>query len=469
MNEFINALEQVNNAVNGFVWGPVMLVLLVGTGIYLTIRTRFFQFTRFGDITKNTIGTLFSRKDREKDPKGAITPFQAVSTALAGTIGTGNIVGVATAITMGGPGAVFWMWVSACFGMVTKYSEIVLAVKYREKNAEGLWVGGPMYYIQNGLQQKWLAVLFAAFCALASFGIGNMTQVNSISSAMEGSFGISTWITGLICAAIVALVIIGGVKRIAMVTERVVPFMALLYICGSLIVIGINYAAVPAAFKMIFAYAFDFHSAVGGAVGYTVMQAIRFGLARGVFSNEAGLGSAPIAHAATSEQNPVKQGLWGVFEVFVDTIIVCSMTALVILTSGLWNSGITGAELTSAAFSASLGNYGGYFISISILFFALSTILGWSYYGERSIEYITSKNKTIIMIYRALFIGCIVIGATSNLTLVWGIADTLNGLMAIPNLIALLGLSGIVIDMTREYLQNKDIINRDVHTWTRHM
>lgn len=461
MNDFVILVEQINATINNFVWGPVMLVLLIGTGIYLSVRNRFFQFTRFGDIIRNTFGTLFAKADRDKDPEGAITPFQAVSTALAGTIGTGNIVGVATAITMGGPGAVFWMWISACFGMVTKYSEIVLAVKYREKNDEGNWVGGPMYYIQNGLKQKWLAVLFAAFCALASFGIGNMTQVNSISLAVKSSFGIATWITGVVCAVLVALVVIGGVKRIGKVTEKIVPFMALFYICGSLIVIGMNYAAIPNAFKLIFEYAFNMNSAVGGAVGYTVMQAIRFGLARGIFSNEAGLGSAPIAHAATSTTNPVKQGLWGVFEVFVDTIIVCSMTALVILTSGLWDSGITGAELTSAAFSSSLGTYGGYFVSISIMFFALSTVLGWAYYGERSIEYISRKNAYIIMIYRALFIGCIVIGATSHLDLVWGIADTLNGLMAIPNLIALLGLSGVVVKITKEYLQDKEFVKSE--------
>lgn len=457
MNDFLNSVELVNGAIHNFVWGPVMLVLLVGTGIYLSIRTGFFQFTRFSEIWKNTFGTLFKKDGEDKNPTGAITPFQAVSTALAGTIGTGNIVGVATAITMGGPGAIFWMWLSAFFGMVTKYSEIVLAVKFREKNAEGNWVGGPMYYIEKGLKQKWLAVTFAVFCALASFGIGNMTQINSISLALESSFGIATWITGIIGAIVVAMVIIGGIKRIAKVTERIVPFMALLYITGAIIVLVINYAAIPAAFKTIFSYAFNLNSAVGGAVGYTVMQAIRFGLARGVFSNEAGLGSAPIAHAATSTTNPVRQGIWGIFEVFIDTIIVCSMTALVILTSGLWNSGITGAELTSAAFSSALGTYGGYFVSISIMFFALSTILGWSYYGERSIEYI-SKSSIATSIYKALFIACIVVGATTKLELVWGIADTLNGLMAIPNLIALLGLSGLVISITKEYLQDKDFM-----------
>lgn len=335
-----------------------MLALLVGTGVYLSVRVGFIQVGKFGYMWKNTIGTLFDGKHKDKLVDG-ITPFQAVSTALASTVGTGNITGIATAITIGGPGAVFWMWVSAFFGMVTKYSEILLALTFREKNAKGENVGGPMYYIENGLGWKWMAVLFAIFAALASFGIGNMTQSNSIAQALEQTFSIPTWISGVIVAIVVAVVILGGIKSIASVNEKVVPFMAAFYIVCAVIVLIVNFQNIPHAFALIFENAFTLPSAAGGAAGYTIVMAMRYGFARGVFSNEAGLGSAPIAHAASSTQDPVEQGLWGIFEVFLDTIVICTLTALVVLTSGLWNtSGLDGAPLSIAAFNQAIPHIG---------------------------------------------------------------------------------------------------------------
>lgn len=452
MDQFL----EINSAINDFVWGPIMLALLVGTGVYITFRTGFFQVRKFAFAMRNTIGKLFGGKASQADDKN-ISAFQAVSTALASTVGTGNIVGVATAITLGGPGAVFWMWISAFFGMMTKYAEIVLAIKYRENNAWGQHVGGPMYYIKNGLNLPWLAALFAIFAFLASFGIGNMTQSNSIATSVEASFGISPTITGLVLVVAVAIVILGGIKSIAKVTEKLVPFMAVLYISLSLIILIANFGNLPDAFRLIFANAFGPSEALGGVAGYTVAMAVRYGVARGVFSNEAGLGSAPMAHAASSTKEPVEQGLWGIFEVFVDTIIICSMTALVILSTGVWNSGAEGAALTIAAFNHGLpGNFGGIGLTIGLALFAFSTILGWSYYGEKSLEYLfrkTSLTKYAIMVYRVIFVAAVFAGSVGGLKLIWDIADTLNGLMAIPNLIGVLLLSGVVIKETRSYLQ----------------
>lgn len=437
---------ELNSKLNSLVWGPYMLVLIVGTGVYLTTRTNFMSITKMGYVLKNTLFKMF---DKTTLGEGEITPFQAVATALAATIGTGNIAGVATAIALGGPGAIFWMWVSALFGMATKYGEVVLAIKYREKTEDGRYVGGPMYYIEKGLGMKWLAAIFAFFGAVAAFGIGNMVQGNSVAAAMEASFGISKLISGIIIAAAAAAVILGGLKRIAQVTEKLVPFMAAFYVIGGIIILVTQAAKIPAALGLIFSQAFTGTAAVGGFAGSTIMMAARYGVARGVFSNEAGLGSAPIAHAAATTDNPVRQGLWGIFEVFMDTIVVCSMTALSIVVTGVWNTGETGAALTTAAFNAGLPGPGGIIVAIGVLLFAFSTILSWEYYGERCAEYLLGSK--INMIYRVLWIPFIVIGATGGLVMMWDIADTLNGLMAIPNLIGLLGLSGVIIKLTKDY------------------
>ncbi|MDD2481768.1 MAG: alanine/glycine:cation symporter family protein, partial [Lutispora sp.] len=365
------------------------------------------------------------------------------------TVGTGNIAGVATAIALGGPGAVFWMWLSAIFGMTTKYGEVVLSINYREKTPDGRFVGGPMYYIEKGLKMKWLAYIFAAFGAIAAFGIGNMVQSNSVAASLEVSFGINKLVTGIILAVLAAIVIIGGIKRIGQVTERLVPVMAAFYILGALIIIFSNISHIGEAFGLIFGSAFTGSAAIGGFAGSTMKIAMTKGIARGVFSNEAGLGSAPIAHAAATTDHPVRQGLWGVFEVFVDTIVICSLTALSIIMSGVWNSGATGSELTTMAFNEGLPGPGGYIVSIGILLFAFSTILGWAYYGERCAEYIFGPK--VNKIYRILWIPFVVIGSIGGLNFLWDMADTLNGLMAIPNLIGVLGLSGVVIKLTKEF------------------
>lgn len=386
-----------------------------------------------------------------------MTPFQALSTAVAGTVGVGNIAGVATAIALGGPGAIFWMWVSGVVGMTSKFAEAVLGVKYREKTADGRFVGGPMYYLKKGLGIGWLggllAVIFSIFGALAAFGIGNMVQSNSVAKALDAAFGIPPIVTGIILAIAVGLTIIGGLKQLVKVTQLLVPFMAVFYIIGSLVILLVNIADIPGVFAMIFGQAFTGTAAVGGFVGATVMMAIRFGIARGVFSNEAGMGSAPIVHAAATTDHPVRQGLWGVFEVFLDTPIVCSMTALVILSTGVWEGGLSGSALAIEGFSYVFGAFGGYFIAIALLMFAGSTILGWSYYGERCAEYIFGPK--VNMIYRILWIPPIVIGAVGGLEEVWAMADTLNALMAFPNLIGLLLLGGVVFRLTREFFDKQ--------------
>ena len=450
---FLEVVAQVNDAINGIVWGPYMLVLLVGTGVYFSIRTGFIQVSRIKLWWKGTFGQLFRKKEKLDDSN--ISPFQAVSTALASTVGTGNIAGVATAIFAGGPGAIFWMWVSGFFGMVTKYAEVVLAVKYRETDANGVYHGGPMYYIQNGLgsKMKWLAIIFAIFGTLATFGIGNMTQANAIAASLNESFGFPVLVVGIVIAVIVALVIIGGIKRIASVTEKLVPFMAVFYIIGSLIIVFWNAPKLPATFGSIFAGAFASAKApLGGIAGYIMMRAMRYGIARGVFSNEAGLGSAPIAHAASRTKEPVEQALWGIFEVFVDTIVICTLTGLVVLTAGLFSSDVSGARLVMASFTQHYGVFGGIFVSIGILCFAGSTLLGWSYYGQQCLGYLTNNNKAWDLAYKVVFSLLTIVGAVGGLTLVWDIADTLNGLMAIPNLIALLLLSKVVLTLTKEYL-----------------
>ncbi len=441
----MEAIMNINNWLNGIVWGPPMLILIVGTGLFLSISTGFFSITKLGYILKNTLLKMFSKEGKGE---GEVTAFQAVATALAATVGTGNIAGVATAIASGGPGAVFWMWIAAILGMTTKFAEVVLAVNFREKTEDGRFVGGPMYYITNGLGWKWLAVLFAVFGAFAAFGIGNMVQSNSVAAALQSSFQINPWITGVVLAVVTALVIIGGIKRIGAFTEKLVPFMAAIYIIGGLAILIMNVSHIPAAFGLIFKSAFTGKAAVGGFAGAAVSQAIRYGVARGVFTNEAGLGSAPIAHAAATTDHPVRQGLWGVFEVFADTLVICSITALAIVSSGVWESGLTGAELTTAAFNASLPG-GGYIVSIGIVLFAFSTIVGWEYYGERCAEYLFGPKAN--MIYRILWIPFVLIGAIGGLEFVWSLADTMNGLMAIPNLIGVIALSGTVLKLSKDF------------------
>lgn len=447
-------LMSVNSTINNIVWGPPILFLIVGTGIYLSVVTKFFSITKISYILKNTLLKMFSKENKGE---GEVTAFQAVATALAATVGTGNIAGVATAIALGGPGAIFWMWLAAIVGMTTKFAEVVLAVNYREKTPDGRFVGGPMYYIEKGLKWKWLAVIFALFGALAAFGIGNMVQSNSVAASLQATFNINPWITGVVLAVITAVVIVGGIKRIGAFTEKLVPFMAAIYIVGGLVIIVSNLSQIPAAFALIFGNAFTGHAAVGGFAGATLAQSIRFGVARGVFTNEAGLGSAPIAHAAATTDHPVRQGLWGIFEVFADTIVICSITALAILVSGIWDSGLTGAALTTAAFEAGIPG-GGYIVAIGIVLFAYSTIIGWEYYGERCAEYVFGPK--VIMIYRIIWIPFVVVGAIGGLEQLWALADTLNGLMAIPNLIGVLFLSPVVFKLTKEFFaKEKELKN----------
>lgn len=464
MENFIAGVEKVNGALNSFAWGPVMLLLLVGTGVFLTAKTKWLQVSHFGRIMKATVGSLFKKdnKDAKSDGKN-ISAFQAVSTALAGTVGTGNIAGVTGAIFAGGPGAVFWMWVAAFFGMVTKYSEIVLAMKFRVKDKEGLYHGGPMYYIENGIGKswKWLAVIFCLLGGFASFGIGNIAQGNEIAGSLFDLFGLPQLWGGILLAIVVALVTIGGIQRISKVTSILVPFMSVFYILAGIIIIIMRIGDIPAVLGQIFSQAFSFKSVGGGLFGYTIMMAMKQGFARGVFSNEAGLGSAPIAHAASSTEEPCEQAIWGVFEVFIDTIIICSITAFAVLLSGILDAegGLSAftskGSAAAAAFNTILpGTIGGKIIQISLLFFALSTILSWAYYGENCWRYLTNDNKAIIMAYKVIFILVCVVGAVGSGTLMWDIADTLNGLMAIPNLIALLVLSGTVAKITKDYFSN---------------
>ena len=427
------------NWVGDLVWGPPMLILLVGTGFFLTFRLRGLQFSKLWYAHK-----LIFTKD--KTSAGDISHFQALTTALAATIGTGNIAGVATAIFLGGPGAVFWMWMTGLVGMATKYSEAVLAVKYRVTDSKGEMCGGPMYYIEKGLGWKWLGVLFAFFGAAAAFGIGNMVQSNSVAAAVSSTFSVSPIVTGIILAVLTALVVLGGIKSIGRVTAFLVPFMAAIYVAGGLVVVLINVAEIPAAFGAIFAGAFGGEAAFGGAVG----AAIRYGVARGVFSNEAGLGSAPIAAAAARTDYPGRQALVSMTQTFIDTIVVCSITALAILTSGALASGETGAALTTAAFNVGLPGSGGVIVAIGIILFAYSTILGWCYYGEKCLEYLISEKAVIY--YRVIFVLFVFVGAVAHLDFVWTFSDVMNGLMAVPNLIALLLLSGVVVAETRNFL-----------------
>ncbi|MEF2750243.1 MAG: sodium:alanine symporter family protein [Blautia faecis] len=456
----LQIIETINTAVNNFIWGVPAMVCIFGVGLYLSIRTNFLQIRKFPYAIKTTLGRIFRKRDASD---GAITPFQAVCTALAATVGTGNIAGVAGAIAIGGPGAIFWMWVSALFGMCTKYAEVTLAVHYREINANGELVGGPMYYIKNGLSKKWhwLAYLFAAFGVLTVFGTGNATQVNTITTAInsallnynvisESAVSTSNLISGIIIAILIAMILLGGIKRIGHVTEKLVPFMALLYILLGLGVILLNIQNVPAVFASIFRGAFQPRAVTGGIV-LSMFTSLKKGVSRGIFSNEAGLGTGSIAHACADTKKPVKQGMFGIFEVFTDTIVICTLTALVILCSGVAvdYGKAAGAELTILGFTSTYGSWVSIFTAVAMCCFAFSTAVGWGLYGARCIEFLFSEKviKPFMVIYSLVAI----LGATANLGLMWSIAETFNGLMAIPNLIALFLLSGTVVKLTKEY------------------
>ena len=442
--EFITNLV---NQLNGLVWGPPMLVLILGTGLFLMLRLKFMPLAKIGAGFR----LMWQGLQKDDQSSGEISPFQALMTCLAATVGTGNIAGVATAIFLGGPGALFWMWCTALVGMATKYCEVVLAVHYREKDERGEHVGGPMYAIKNGLGQKWLwlGTAFAIFGGLAGFGIGNMVQVNSMAHALEDTFAIPTWITGLVTMAVVGLVILGGIRRIGKVAASLVPFMCVAYIIAALVVLVVHAAQIPAAFELIFTHAFTPVAATGGFAGAAVMAAIRFGVARGIFSNEAGLGTAGIAQAAGTTNSPVRSGMIGMLGTFIDTLIICTMTGLAIICSGVWTSGASGAALSAAAFESAMPGFGGAILSIALVVFAFTTILGWSYFGERCWEFLVGTKA--IMPFRIIWVLAVPFGAVAQLDFAWLLADTLNGLMAIPNLLSLLLLSPVVVKLTRDH------------------
>ncbi|MEZ5626342.1 MAG: sodium:alanine symporter family protein [Rhodocyclaceae bacterium] len=447
----MEALTQFVSAINGIVWGPPMLVLILGTGLFLQIRLKLMPIARIG----SGFAMVWSGRKPAADAPGEITPFAALMTALAATVGTGNIAGVATAIAVGGPGALFWMWMTALVGMATKYAEVVLAVHYRETDANGEQIGGPMYAIKNGLGRswRWLAAAFALFGGLAGFGIGNMVQSNSIAEAMQASFGIAPWLTGVVLAALTGFVLLGGVKRIGAVAEKLVPVMCIGYIVASLAVLGLYAERIPAAFGLIFSYAFSPAAATGGFAGAAIMMAIRYGVARGIFSNEAGLGTAGIAQAAGQSKNAVESGLVGMMGTFIDTLIVCTMTGLVLIVTGAWSSGLSGAALSSSAFATAFPGVGAAFLAIALAVFAYTTILGWAYYGEKCWEYLlgTAVEKP----YRIVWTLFVLLGAVAQLDFVWLVADTLNAFMALPNLVSLLLLSPVVAKLTQAYFADR--------------
>ena len=477
---FLGVVADVNKAVSNVVWGIPALALLAFVGILMTVLTKVFQVSHLGHWMKKTIGAVFKDKQVTTHTKDkSISQFQSLCTALAATVGTGNIVGVAGAILVGGPGAVFWMWIMAFLGMMTNYSENVLGIFYRRKNSKGEWSGGAMYYLRDGLGSrkgcktlgKVLAGLFAAFCLIASFGIGNMTQVNSISGNMDAVFGIPAWVTGAVVLILVGLVVVGGLKRIAAVTEKIVPFMVILYMIGTITIFFINISQIGAVFSSIFKSAFAMQSAAGGVVGYGMKLAIEMGMKRGVFSNEAGLGSSVMVHSNSNVREPVKQGMWGIFEVFADTIVVCTLTAFSVLSSGLINLDtgrlasetytnsagailkLDNANLVSSVFDKQFGFIGSAFIAVSIALFAFSTVLGWSHYGTKACEYLLGEKRTIP--YRVIFVLLVFGGATMGANLAWDLADTFNGLMMIPNLIGVIALSGTVAKITKNYVDRR--------------
>lgn len=447
-------LLKVNTAINGFVWGPYLLIGLVGVGVYLTVRTRFIQFTKFGLMWRETMGKAFRKSEGDE---GDVTPLQAMTVAMGGTVGVGNIAGVATAIAIGGPGAIFWMLISGLVGMATKFAEVVLGCHYRKREEGQPMMGGPMMYIERGLgsRWKWLAVIFCVFGALAAFGIGNMVQANSVAAGMK-YFGVPHWVTGLILIVSVGLVTIGGIKRIAQVAMFCVPFMCILYILGALAIIVINVARLPEVIALILKSAFTATAATGGFAGVGIMMAMRYGIARGVFSNEAGLGSAPIAHATATTNHPVRQGLWGVFEVFFDTIVMCTATALVIMLTGVWSNGESGAVLTISGFNAVFGGtVGAGLVTFCMILTAYDTLLAWCFYGETCTAYLLGHGKVVRTVYRIIWLPFTMLGALGSLKVIWDVADTLNGLMAMPNLIALAALGGVVVKLMRGFLAGK--------------
>lgn len=462
-------IESINSAVNNFIWGVPAMICIIGVGLYLSIRTNFLQIRKFPYAMKITLGRMLKKREASD---GALTPFQAVCTALAATVGTGNVAGVAGAIAIGGPGAVFWMWISALLGMCTKFSEVTLAVHFRERNKEGDYVGGPMYYIKNGLKKHWhwLAYLFSAFGVLTVFGTGNATQVNTITTAIDSALynynllsedGAATLnlVIGIVLAVLIALILLGGIKRIGQVTEKLVPFMAIMYILLAVGVVVVHIGSILTVFSSIIRGAFDPAAVTGGAVGSFFMS-MKKGVSRGIFSNEAGLGTGSIAHACADTRKPVKQGFFGIFEVFVDTIVICTLTALVILCSGVpvGYGAAAGAELTISGFTSVYGGWVSIFTAVAMCSFAFSTIIGWGLYGTRCIEFLfgSRANKPFMLLYSLVAI----VGATMNLGLMWSIAETFNGLMVIPNLIAVFLLSGVVVKMVKDYFDGKEEVSQ---------
>jgi AGCS family alanine or glycine:cation symporter len=442
----VETIEAVNSWLNGYVWGTPMIVLLIGTGVLLTIVTGAAQFRYLWRALREVLGKL----TRSGGGEGSVRPFQAVATALASTVGVGNIAGVATAIFLGGPGALFWLWVSGLLGMCTKYAEIVIALHYRERDADGTMRGGAMYVLKNGLKLPWLGAIFALLTSLAAFGIGNMVQANSVADALHATFGLSQSTTGIVLVVLTGAVILGGIKRIGQVTQLLVPFMALFYLGGGIVILLMHASKLPAVFALVFDSAFSGTAAAGGFAGSTIAMALRYGIARGLFSNEAGLGSAPIVHAAADTDHPVRQGLYGIFEVFVDTLLICTVTGLVILVTDTWTTGSTGAALSVRAFEAGLpGTWGDVVVTGGLVLFAYSTVIGWSYYGETGVVYLFGAKAALP--YRIAWLVFIYLGAVGSLHLIWDVADTLNGLMAIPNLIGVLFSIPLLLRLQKEF------------------
>ena len=450
-----SAILKVLTAISSWVWGAPLLILLVGTGIYLTILLRGLQVTALGHALYLA---LVVRREPDDQP-GDISHFEALMTALAATVGTGNIAGVATAIAVGGPGAMFWMWVTGVFGMATKYAEAVLAVRFRVREANGTMSGGPMYYLSDGLGQPWLGSMFAVFASIAAFGIGNMVQSNSVAKAALETFGVPTWVTGVVLAVATASVILGGIRSIGRAASALVPLMIVLYVSGAALCLLLTADRILPSLTLIFEHAFTATAASGGFAGAAIMMSIRMGVARGVFSNESGLGSAPIAAAAAQTSHPVAQAMVSMTQTFIDTLVVCTFTGLVILNTGAWQSGSTGAEMTAIAFRNGLGSeLGAVLVAVALIFFAYTTLLGWSYYGEKSLHYLLGSS--VITPYRVVFCVLVGVGAVAELDLVWTFSDVMNGLMAFPNLIGLVGLSGIVAEETKSYLQGREVRQR---------
>lgn len=470
-------LLRLNARVGDFVWGPIMIGVFLAEGMWFQVKTAFLPVWKWKLWMRKTILAAFFEKGvHESNDKGALSQFQSVCTALAATIGTGNIAGVATAITAGGPGAVFWMWISAVIGMATTYAENLLGIKYRYKDREGHYVGGAMVYMERGCKMKWMAVIFAFLCMLSSLGMGNMTQVNSVSHALESAFSVPLPVTGIVMAVIIGVLVLGGIGRIAKVTEKLIPIMGFAFIVGTVMVIGVHFRAIPAAVASIFREAFSFRAGVSGVAGYGIATAMRMGIARGIFTNEAGLGTSVMVNSVSDVKEPAEQGMWAIFTVFVDTIVMCTLAALAILVSGVYDPAVygaalgteaftqlpDGAALTAQAFASAFGKQGANFVAISIAVFAFATLLAWSYYGEKSAEYIWGKKA--IPVFKLLFIAATYIGSVMKLTVVWEISDTFNGLLAIPNLVALAILAPEVAAETRRYMSKKGEISKMTKT-----